>query len=123
MEEVTSLHKSQIVPEEHQHESRRTGKIRCEQELYKDPETGMVIKYMRYPKGDVVPEHTHHCGHGYYVLKGTLHTNVGDYEPGSFVWFPEGFVMWHGATDDEDVDCLHICNKTFDIDCVADHQG
>lgn len=52
-----------------------------------------------------------------------LHTNVGDFEAGSFVWFPEGFVVWHGAIENEDVDCLHICNKTLDITYAADNNA
>lgn len=113
---------SQIVPEEHEHLSRRTGKVRCEQVLLDDPDTGMVIKYMRYPAGDMVPAHYHHCAHGYYVLKGVLSTNKGDYPAGSFVWFGEGEVMEHGATADQDVEVLHITNKSFDIVYVEDEQ-
>jgi quercetin dioxygenase-like cupin family protein len=120
MEGVIAIPAEQIVPEEHEHLSRRTGKIRCEQVLLDDPDTGVLIKYMRYPKGDVVPMHTHTCGHGYYVLKGTLHTNAGDYGPGSFVWFDAGVPMEHGATADEDVDVIYFTNKTFDITYLED---
>lgn len=52
-----------------------------------------------------------------------LHTNVGDFEAGSFVWFPEGFVVWHGAIENEDVDCLRICIKTLDITYAADKNA
>jgi hypothetical protein len=31
---------------------------------------------------------------------GTLKTHAGNFGPGSFVWFPEGMLMEHGATDD-----------------------
>lgn len=34
---------------------------------------------------------------------------------GSFVWFPEGMLMEHGATDDGPVTTLFITNKPFDI--------
>jgi hypothetical protein len=35
--------------------------------------------------------------------------------PGSFVWFPEGSEMEHGATQDNDVTFLFIANKPVDI--------
>ena len=50
-----------------------------------------------------------------YVLEGTLVTHEGDYGPGSFVWFPEGPEMQHGATAEEPVTVLFITNKPFDI--------
>lgn len=52
-----------------------------------------------------------------------LHANVGDFEAGSFVWLPEGFVVWHGTIENEDVDCLHICNNTLDITYAADKNA
>jgi hypothetical protein len=39
----------------------------------------------------------------------------GTFGPGSFVWFPEGMLMEHGATDDAAVTTLFITNKPFDI--------
>ena len=48
-------------------------------------------------------------------LDGTLVTHDGRYGPGSFVWFPEGPEMQHGATAEEDVTVLFITNKPFDI--------
>ena len=53
-----------------------------------------------------------------YVLEGTLVTHRGDFGPGSFVWFPEGMVMEHGATAEADVVMLFITNKKFDIHFV-----
>jgi quercetin dioxygenase-like cupin family protein len=50
-----------------------------------------------------------------YVLEGTLQTGSGMYGPGSFVWFPEGIEMEHGATAEADVTVLFITNKPFDI--------
>ena len=97
-----------IIPEEHKHVSKNTGNVTYEQYLVTDEDTGMLVKYIRYPKGTVTPIHDHHCAHGMYVLKGTLHTDKGDFGPGSFIWFEEGNVMTHGATQDEDVDCLFI---------------
>ena len=48
-----------------------------------------------------------------YVLEGTLVTHEGRYGPGSFVWFPEGLTMEHGATVEGDVTVLFITNKRF----------
>ena len=83
--------------------------------LYKDARNGMMVKYVRYPKGSVARTHTHCCGHGMYVLKGTLHTHAGELPAGSFVWFEEGCVMEHGAIE-EDAECIFITNRHFDID-------
>lgn len=104
-----------MVPEEHLRQSSKTGAMRTEQILLNDPDTGMMIKTQGYPAGDFTPEHTHNCAHGFYVIKGTLHTSFGDFPPGSFVWIPEGEVCTHGATEDEDVLTLFITNKPFDI--------
>jgi len=43
--------------------------------------------------------------------------------PGSFVWFPEGGTMEHGATEDADCTFLLIANKAFDIHHVATAHG
>ena len=84
--------------------------------LYVDPETGADVRLVKYPAGVINPAHTHPCGHGMYVLEGTLVTHQGQYGPGSFVWFPEGETMEHGASPDGDVIVLFITNKTFRID-------
>lgn len=84
--------------------------------LHLDEETGMRINLGFYPKGFVTKWHTHHCGHGMYVLEGILKTHEGVYGPGSFVWFPEGIVAEHGATAETDVLTLFITNKLFDIE-------
>ena len=86
--------------------------------LYEDPDTGADIRMVKYPAGVINPTHTHPCGHGMYVLEGTLVTHKGSYGPGSFVWFPEGEVMEHGASPAADVIVLFITNKTFRIDYV-----
>jgi quercetin dioxygenase-like cupin family protein len=75
----------------------------------------MEVRLVRYPAGFVNPLHTHHCAHGMYVLEGTLVTHEGHYGPGHFVWFPEGNVMEHGATAEQDVTVLFVTNKPFDI--------
>lgn len=36
------------------------------------------------------------------------------------MWFPEGGVMFHGATQEQDVTFLFITNEPFDIHFVGD---
>jgi len=79
-------------------------------------ESGIDILYVMYPKGYTTVWHTHNCSHGIYVLEGILKTHEGLYGPGSFVWFPAGLLMEHGATEEEDAILLFITNKQFDID-------
>jgi quercetin dioxygenase-like cupin family protein len=86
--------------------------------LYTDPDTGGEIRLVRYPAGVINPQHTHPCGHGMYVLEGTLVTHRGSYGPGNFVWFPEGEVMEHGASSEGDATVVFITNKSFRIDYV-----
>lgn len=86
--------------------------------LYTDPQTGAEIRLVRYPAGVINPLHTHPCGHGMYVLEGTLVTHKGSFGPGTFVWFPEGEAMEHGASSDGDVTVIFITNKSFRIDYV-----
>ncbi|MEJ2861467.1 cupin domain-containing protein [Actinomycetospora flava] len=88
--------------------------------LVQDPETGMTVLKMVYRAGFTNPWHSHPCAHGVYVLEGVLNTHQGDYPAGSFVWFPEGGVMQHGATQDQDCTFLFITNKPFDIHFVGD---
>jgi quercetin dioxygenase-like cupin family protein len=80
-----------------------------------DPDTGMSVQKIRYATGFTNVWHRHNCAHGIYVLDGILKTHAGSYGPGSFLWFPEGMWMEHGATDDNDVTVLFITNKPFDI--------
>jgi len=83
--------------------------------LRKDPKNGAEIRMIRYPKGIVNPEHTHPCGHGIFVLEGELRTHRGTYGPGTWVWFPEGETMEHGATDKGDMIGIFITDGAFDI--------
>jgi quercetin dioxygenase-like cupin family protein len=83
--------------------------------LLEDPDTGMQFRLVRYPAGVMNPWHTHPCAHGMYVLEGTLVTHAGSYGPGSFIWFPEGMEMEHGATEQRDVTVLFITNKPLEI--------
>ena len=93
----------------------KTGRTFYLKNLIRDAETGMEVLLIRYPAGVVTPLHTHPCAHGMYVLNGTLTTHDGHYGPGSFVWFPEGEKIEHGATSGTDVTVLFITNKRFGI--------
>lgn len=106
----------EIHPEQNPQVKPITG-LMYEQMLLDDPDTGMTIVKIIYPKGFTVPLHTHKCGHGYYILKGTLVTSEGSYGPGSFVWFKEGAQMVHGAGD-EDVEAIAFANKPFELSFV-----
>ena len=83
--------------------------------LHTDSETGVFFQIVKYPKGVVNPSHTHPCAHAIYVLEGTLVTHKGRFGARSFVWFPEGEVMSHGATAESDVTVLLVSNKAFSI--------
>ena len=96
----------------------RIGRALFRKELFTDPETGALIRLVRYPAGVINPRHTHPCGHGMYVLEGRLVTHNGTYGPGTFVWFPEGEVMEHGASAEGDVIVIFVTNKAFRIDYV-----
>ncbi|SCB36345.1 cupin domain-containing protein [Rhizobium hainanense] len=80
-----------------------------------DEETGVAIWKIKYPAGYTTVSHWHNCSHGIYVLDGILRTHAGEYGPGTFVWFPEGTIQSHGATEIDDVTFLFITNKSFDI--------
>jgi quercetin dioxygenase-like cupin family protein len=86
--------------------------------LFIDPDTGMEVRLVKYPAGVMNTAHTHPCAHGMFVLEGTLVTHDGSFGPGSFVWFPEGQVMEHGATAERDVVVVFITNKRFEIHYV-----
>lgn len=95
-----------------------TGKLFGKKALLLDDETGMQINYMNYPAGFTTINHRHTAGHGFFVLEGQLQTGDELYGPGTFVWYPEGYVTAHGATEYEDLKCLQISNKTFHIEYV-----
>lgn len=90
--------------------------------LVDDPETGMTVLKMVYRAGFTNPWHSHPCAHGIYVLDGTLKTHQGQFRAGSFVWFPEGGIMEHGATQEEDCTFLFFTNKPFAIHYVGDES-
>jgi quercetin dioxygenase-like cupin family protein len=90
--------------------------------LVDDAATGMSVLKMVYRAGFTNPWHSHPCAHGFYVLEGTLSTHRGQFPAGTFAWFPEGGVMEHGATQDEDCTFLFITNKPFEIHYVGDDK-
>jgi quercetin dioxygenase-like cupin family protein len=121
---ITLWRESKFSRDRHDHDAlgerfnERIGRALFRKELYTDPDTGMLVRLVRYPAGVINPEHTHPCGHGMYVLEGRLVTHNGTFGPGTFVWFPEGVVMEHGATAEGDVTVLFITNKPFRIDYI-----
>lgn len=90
--------------------------------LFHDDETGMTSLLVKYPAGFNNIWHTHPCAHAMFVLDGVLKTHLGEYGPGSFVWFPEGGWMEHGATADQDVTVLFISNKELSIVYAAEED-
>ena len=96
----------------------KLGRALYRKNLFTDPDTGMEVRLVRYPAGVINVRHRHPCGHGMYVLEGTLVTHAGRYGPGCFVWFPEGTVMEHGASAEGDVTVLFVTNKPFEIHYV-----
>ena len=92
------------------------GKAIVHRDLATDPDTGMVVQHTIYERGICPPKHRHTCGHGMYVLSGTLYTDSGIYGPGCFLWWPAGTWMVHGATDRENVEVLFITNGPFDLE-------
>ncbi|WP_214364446.1 cupin domain-containing protein [Pseudonocardia sp. H11422] len=92
-------------------------------EFVSDPDTGVSVQLIRYDAGFTNVWHRHNCAHGMYVLDGVLQTHAGSFGPGNFVWFPEGMLMEHGATQDEDVTVLFITNKPFDIHYAFEDEG
>jgi quercetin dioxygenase-like cupin family protein len=96
----------------------RIGAALYRKNLFTDAETGIEIRLVRYPAGIINPRHTHPCAHGMYVLEGTLVTHEGQFGPGTFVWFPEGEAMKHGASADQDVVVVFVTNKPFQIHYV-----
>jgi quercetin dioxygenase-like cupin family protein len=115
-EQFFALDAAALPWEEHFNE--RVGRALFRKELLHDPATGVTVRLVRYPAGVINPGHTHPCGHGMYVLQGNFVTHKGTFPPGSFVWFPEGEVMEHGASPEGDVVVVFVTNKSFRIDYV-----
>ncbi len=96
------------------------GKPLSKQRLVTDPNMGAFVEHTIYRAGTVTKRHTHSCAHGIFVLSGTLLANGKEYPPGTMVWFPQGNIMEHGATEKEDCEILFIytgvsVNRPFDI--------
>jgi quercetin dioxygenase-like cupin family protein len=81
---------------------------------------GMLAAIVKYPAGFTNPWHTHPTAHAMYVISGILKTHQGEFGPGTWVWYPEGGWMEHGATALSEVTVLFITNKKFDIKYPTD---
>lgn len=90
--------------------------------FFNDTDTGVSVKLNTYPKGWMTNWHTHNCSHGIFMLDGILKTSTGTFGPGSFIWWPEGIVAEHGATEFTDATFLFITNKKFDLTWVDEPQ-
>jgi hypothetical protein len=79
------------------------------------PRNRRPVRPVNYPAGFTNTWHTHPCAHDMHVREGTLVTHDGAFGLGSFVRFPEGMKMQHGATQAEDAAVLFLTNKKFEI--------
>ena len=79
---------------------------------------GIYVSMLRYPAGVINPSHIHPHPHGFYVLKGELVTSRGTFKAGTFVWFPAGEIIEHGAGPKEDMTAIFISGAPFKIDYV-----
>ena len=91
-----------------------TNKANYLKKLFTDPETNIHYHLRKYPKGFHVPTHHHSTSHGVYVLEGRFWSDGNVYEKGAFLWYPQGIIAEHGATDDEDVTVLFIADKDME---------
>lgn len=80
---------------------------------------GGVLMLVRYPAGQLNPDHMHSVGHGMYVLSGELVTHRGSFGPGTYVWFPANEMMWHGAGRGEDLVAIFCTGAGMDTRYVA----
>jgi quercetin dioxygenase-like cupin family protein len=80
--------------------------------LFKRP----LVMLVRYPAGQMNAPHSHPVGHGMYVLQGSLVTNRGTFGPETFVWFPPGEMMTHGAGNEADLVLLLIALRGIRTD-------
>lgn len=88
--------------------------------LFTDLQSRNAVLMVRYPAGQINPPHSHPVGHGMYVLRGLLVTHRGTFGPGTFVWFPAGEVMWHGAGPDEALEVLFMAGPNLRTDYAMD---
>ena len=80
---------------------------------------GIYVSLLRYPAGVINPNHIHPHPPGFYVLQGELVTSRGTFGPGTFVWFPAGEVIRHGAGAKEDMVALFVSGAPFKIASVS----
>jgi len=89
-------------------------KVNYRKKLNDDPTTGGGYQLRKYPKGFHVPRHFHSASHGVYVLEGHFWSDGKVYGPGTVLWYPQGVIAEHGATDDEDVVVFFFTDGKFD---------
>lgn len=94
------------------------GKFFGKKAILTEEEAGIQINYMNYPAGFTTYNHRHTAGHCFFVFSGQLQSGDNLYGPGTFIWYPEGYVTGHGATAYEDLICLQVSNKPFAIEYV-----
>lgn len=99
-----------------------TGKVFGQKPLVEDKDMEVSIVMNRYPAGFQTVTHTHPCGHGLYILEGQIKTNGSVYGPETLIWYPEGCVAEHGATQHDDATVLLISNKAFSIHYIKDEE-
>ncbi len=114
MKKVYTIDGAQVNMNDYEKRSLNSGNVTCEFYMHHDEENGMMVKRIIFRPGNITPWHYHHCGHGMYVLRGTLYTDQGAFGKDSFVWWEEGTRGYHGAKDEE-VEAVFITNKPFDI--------
>lgn len=83
--------------------------------LILNEDSGLLVNLSINPKGYYKAKHVHECSHGILVLKGTFKTDEGEFGPGTFIWYPEGTVMSHGATDREECIFLYIQDQKGEL--------
>ena len=82
--------------------------------LRRDAQTGQVAMLVRYPAGEINPNHAHPIGHAMYVLQGSLVTHRGTFGRDTFVWFPPHETMRHGAGPDEDLIAIFLTGPNLE---------
>ena len=93
----------------------KIGRALYRKNLIEDAETGMEIRLVRYPAGVINPRtHSPVCPWDVCVRRNLGHS-FRKLWTGSFVWFPEGTTMEHGASASGDTTVVFITNKRFEI--------
>lgn len=84
--------------------------------MIQDPVTGMTVNFSRYPRGFEKLAHRYSCAHGIYLIRGRLSSDGVLYEPGTFIWYPAGYVCNQVAAADEDCYFLFVTNRSYTLE-------